>query len=159
MNLKKMKQSIKNRLLSKSIGACNDKNPIKLNIYTYNIKISKKLLYNMNPDHSPAGPLSESEELKRIIAKLNENFDILRQEYKIKEISIVGSYARGEQTEESDLDVMVDFDEPIGLEVVDLRDKLEEILKIKVDLILKSGIMQRKKLYHSMLEDVVHVKA
>jgi len=113
----------------------------------------------MNLDKSHSSPVSGSEELKRIIAKLNENFDILRQEYKIKELSIVGSYARGEQTEDSDLDIMIDFDEPIGLEVVDLRDKLEEILNIKVDLILKPGIMQRKKLYHCMLEDVVHVKA
>ncbi|HPY60907.1 MAG TPA: nucleotidyltransferase domain-containing protein [Methanospirillum sp.] len=68
-------------------------------------------------------------------------------------------FARGEQTEESDLDIMVDFSKPIGWEVVDLRDELEKLLGIKVDLILKAGVMQRKRLYSQILEDAVYVKA
>jgi hypothetical protein len=54
---------------------------------------------------------------------------------------------------------MVDFREPIGWNVVDLRDELEELLGLPVDLILKDGIMQRKKIYDGILEDAVYVKA
>jgi len=90
---------------------------------------------------------------------LNKNHSRLQQKYKVNEISIIGSYARGEQTENSDLDIMVDFREPIGWNVVDLRDELEELLGLPVDLILKDGVMQRKKLYDGILEDAVYVKA
>ncbi|UUX92995.1 nucleotidyltransferase family protein [Methanoplanus endosymbiosus] len=97
--------------------------------------------------------------LQRIVAALNKNYPFFEQKYNIKEISIIGLYARGEQTKESDLDIMVDFKEPIGWEVVDLRDDLEKLLGIKVDLVLKSGVMQRKRLYSGILEDAVYVKA
>jgi len=90
---------------------------------------------------------------------LNKNHSRLQQKYKVNEISIIGSYARGEQTENSDLDIMVDFREPIGWNIVDLRDELEELLGLPVDLILKDGVMQRKKLYDGILEDAVYVKA
>jgi uncharacterized protein len=106
-----------------------------------------------------AHPEIKKRELERIVATLNKNYLSLQQKYNVKEISIIGSYARGEQTKESDIDIMVDFKEPIGWEVVDLRDELERLLGIKVDLILKTGIMQRKRLYSGILEDAVHVKA
>ncbi|MBP2133235.1 putative nucleotidyltransferase [Methanomicrobium sp. W14] len=99
------------------------------------------------------------EELNKIVATLNKNYNRLSQKYKISEISIIGSYARCEQTEKSDLDIMVDFSEPIGWEVVDLKDELEKILKKNVDLILKAGIIQRKRIYDGILEDAVYVKA
>jgi predicted nucleotidyltransferase len=101
----------------------------------------------------------EKTELQRIVAALNKNYPFFEQKYNIKEISVIGSYARGEQTRDSDLDIMVDFKEPIGWEVVDLRDDLEKLLGIKVDLILKAGVMQRKRLYSGILEDAVYVKA
>ena len=93
------------------------------------------------------------------MALLNKNNQSLQEKYNINKISIIGSFTRGEQTEESDLDIMVDFSKPIGWEVVDLRDELEKLLGIKVDLILKAGVMQRKRLYSQILEDAVYVKA
>lgn len=103
--------------------------------------------------------IDRKDELKRIVRLLNKNYQSLQEKYNINEISIIGSFARGEQTEESDLDIMVDFTKPIGWEVVDLRDELEKLLGIKVDLILKAGVMQRKRLYSQILEDAVYVKA
>ena len=113
----------------------------------------------MDSDNSTGITLERSDELNRIVALLNKNHSRLQQKYKVNEMSIIGSYARGEQTETSDLDIMVDFREPIGWNVVDLRDELEELLGLPVDLILKDGIMQRKKLYDGILEDAVYVKA
>ena len=103
--------------------------------------------------------LEESDYLKRIVATLNKNYSHLQQKYKITELSIIGSYARGEQTKNSDLDLMVDFQEPIGWEVVDLRDELQELLGMPIDLILKAGVIQRSRLYNRILEDAVYVKA
>ena len=54
---------------------------------------------------------------------------------------------------------MVDFTKPIGWEVVDLRDELEKLPGMKVDLILKAGVMHRKQLFSQILEDAVYVKA
>ncbi len=113
----------------------------------------------MNSNAASSKITEKAEELKKIVATLNSDFISLQTKYNIKELSIIGSYARKEQTENSDLDIMVDFQEPIGWEVVDLRDELEELLGLKVDLILKAGIMQRKKLYKSILEDAIYVKA
>ena len=39
--------------------------------------------------------------------------------------------------EESDLDILVEFNRPIGLDFVDLADELENILNLKVDLVFK----------------------
>lgn len=54
---------------------------------------------------------------------------------------------------------MVDFTEPIGWEVVDLREELENLSGLKVDLILKAGVKQRKKIYAGIVEDAVYVQA
>jgi len=101
----------------------------------------------------------KKKKLQKIITILNENFSSFQQKYKIKEMSIIGSYARGEETAESDLDIMVDFYEPIGWEVVDLRDDLEKLFGINIDLILKAGVMQKERLYSGILEDAIYVKA
>jgi len=114
---------------------------------------------NSKGNNHPEKARERSDELKRIVAVLNDNFTRLQEKYNIKELGIIGSYAREEQTEESDLDIMVDFYKPIGWEVVDLRDDLEELLGLHVDLVLKAGMKQRKKVFDGITEDAVYVKA
>jgi len=104
-------------------------------------------------------PTKNDEELQKIITTLQSGFIPLQRKYHISELCIVGSYARGEQTETSDIDIMVDFSEPIGWEVEDLRDALEAILGLEVDLILKGGVIQRKRLYTSITEDAIYIRA
>jgi predicted nucleotidyltransferase len=55
-------------------------------------------------------------------------------------IGIFGSFARGEQNESSDLDILIDFDETVNLlELIGLEQELSELLGMKVDLVtLKS---------------------
>lgn len=98
-------------------------------------------------------------DLQEIVGIIREHYPAIQQKYNIAEISIVGSYARQEQTDKSDLDILVEFNEPIGWEVVDLKDDLEKICGIQVDLILKAGVIQRKQVYAGILEDAVYVKA
>ena len=67
----------------------------------------------------------------------------LSSKYGLSNLAIFGSYARNQQTEESDLDILVEFNRPIGLEFKDLADELEQILKLKVDLVSKKGLKDR----------------
>jgi len=92
-------------------------------------------------------------EVKEILRKHKKE---LKERYKVKSIAIFGSYARNEQTEKSDIDIMVEFYEPIGLKIVDLKDYLESILNVKVDLITKNSI-QNPYIKKSIEEDLIYV--
>ena len=65
------------------------------------------------------------------------------QEYPIKSMAIFGSYSREENTEDSDLDILVEFNDKIGIRFVDLADEIEEIVGLKVDLVSRNGIKDR----------------
>ena len=78
--------------------------------------------------------------LSKVKEILKKHKKELKERYKVKSIAIFGSYVRGEQTEKSDIDIMIEFYEPIGLKIVDLKDYLESILNVKVDLITKNSI-------------------
>ena len=68
----------------------------------------------------------------------------LAQEYKIKTIGIFGSYIRGQQQDTSDLDILVDFEETIGLfKFVALKRYLSQLLGVEVDLVMKSALKPR----------------
>jgi predicted nucleotidyltransferase len=64
----------------------------------------------------------------------------LAEKYGLNTIAVFGSYSRGQQNEKSDIDILVDFYKPIGIEFIDLANELEMLLKIKVDLVSKKGV-------------------
>jgi len=65
----------------------------------------------------------------------------LRQRFKVKDIGIFGSFVRGEQRKTSDVDVLVEFEEPIGLfEFIALEDHLSSLLGVKVDLVSRKAL-------------------
>lgn len=81
------------------------------------------------------------------MASLNDIKDILKNnkqrlahKYGLSLMAIFGSYGRGQQTEKSDIDILVDFNKPIGIEFIDLANELEKLLKTKVDLVSKNGV-------------------
>ena len=92
------------------------------------------------------------DELKSI---LGEHKEELLQKYKVREIGIFGSYVRGEQKRTSDLDILVEFEQPIGLEFVELAEFLEHILGVKIDLVSKGAIKPNRWKY--IEEELVHV--
>lgn len=81
----------------------------------------------------------------------------LEQRFHVADLSIFGSYARGDATETSDLDLLVELDRPVGWEIVDLRDYLQDLLGIKVDLVTKQTVIKKALLWNSIHEDLVHV--
>ena len=67
----------------------------------------------------------------------------LSEKYGLSDLAIFGSYSREQQNATSDIDILVDFKKPIGIEFIDLADELEKILQNKVDLISRKGIKPR----------------
>lgn len=82
--------------------------------------------------------------INQIKQTLEDQKDYLKRKYKIKEIGIFGSYVRGEQGKTSDLDILVDFEDvPSLFELVELEDELSELLGVKTDIVMKSGLKPR----------------
>ncbi len=87
-------------------------------------------------------------DLAAILEDLRRLKPELAKRYPIKELGVFGSCARGEQRPDSDLDVLVDFDGPVGLlDFVGLKQDLSDELGVGVDLVMaeapKPRIWQR----------------
>ncbi len=93
--------------------------------------------------------------LDEIKDTLRSHRDDLRLKYHVKNIGIFGSFARGEENNRSDIDILVDFDEPIGWEYVDLIAYLESILGMKVDLATPMAL--KRQIKENILKEVVSV--
>ena len=76
---------------------------------------------------------------------LKEHKSQLQQKFPLKTIALFGSYARNEQTSNSDVDVLVEFSEPVGIEFVDLVIELENIFQKPVDLVTRNGLKSKLK--------------
>ena len=84
-------------------------------------------------------------EIKMILKKIKPE---IAKKYKVKEIGIFGSYARGEQTEDSDIDILVTFEEGATLfDLINLKIHLEDILQRKVDIVSKRDLKDKLKQY------------
>lgn len=88
--------------------------------------------------------------LSEIKSALSEKRATLFKKYPIKTLAIFGSFARNEQDENSDLDLMVEFNEKVGSEFIQLADDLEDFLGFKVDLVSKKGVKER---YFAQIKD------
>ncbi|WP_292522008.1 nucleotidyltransferase family protein [Methanoculleus sp.] len=94
--------------------------------------------------------------VRSIIDTLKRAKPYLRERYRVREIGVFGSYVRNEQGTGSDLDILVELDEPIGWDVVDLKEDLERILGLPVDLVLKGGITRRPRLMRVVDAEAVY---
>ena len=65
----------------------------------------------------------------------------LAHDYKVKQLGIFGSVARGKDTAKSDVDILVSFYRPPGLfDFIRLEDYLSEVLNRKVDLVTRNAV-------------------
>ena len=95
------------------------------------------------------------EEIKSTLAVQKEE---IKQKYKVKEIGIFGSYVRGEQKKQSDVDLLVEFESTSNLTLLDfigLENYLGKLLGVKVDLVEKHTLKPR--IGKHVLEEVVNV--
>ncbi|MBI5701149.1 nucleotidyltransferase family protein [Candidatus Saganbacteria bacterium] len=83
---------------------------------------------------------------KEIELAINKHKPFMAEEFKVKSMEIFGSFARGEQTEQSDLDILVEFYETIDLfAFIRLENFLSSAVGIKIDLITKDALKPRIK--------------
>ncbi len=89
-----------------------------------------------------------------ILAFLKENRTLLQEKYQIKKIGLFGSYAKGEETSESDIDILVDMPSSFDL-YYDLKEFLEKSFGKSIDLGMEKSI--RKLIRSKIEEDIVYV--
>ena len=88
-----------------------------------------------------------------ILDRLKKQKVALFEKYPVHRIALFGSWSRGEQGLNSDVDILVDVDPTIGLGFVSLADELERILGLKVDLVSRRAI--RASLWRQIEPDLI----
>jgi uncharacterized protein len=78
--------------------------------------------------------------LPDIISKLKPLKAILKNRWSICELAVFGSVSRGDATPENDVDILFDYEKPMGLEIVTMGDFLEAELRHKVNLLSKKAV-------------------
>lgn len=77
--------------------------------------------------------------------KLKALKPVFSERFFVQKIGYFGSYLRNEQTDKSDIDILVDFKRPVGWEFFDLKEFLEMELKTKVDLVFIKALKEQLK--------------
>ncbi len=94
--------------------------------------------------------------IEDIKKRIREDQQIYKDQYKVKELKIFGSYVKSEHTKASDLDVLVEFEQPVSLlHMVSLENYLTDSLKVKVDLVPKDSL--REELKEQILKEAIPV--
>jgi predicted nucleotidyltransferase len=75
-----------------------------------------------------------------ILRTLRASKPLLSSRFKVRSLALFGSYARGDQREGSDIDLLVDVDPSIGLDFVTLADEVERLLGQQVDLVSRRAV-------------------
>ncbi|TFG06512.1 MAG: nucleotidyltransferase [Promethearchaeota archaeon] len=96
---------------------------------------------------------------EKIIQKLREELPFLKKEFGVKSIGIFGSYTKGTQSKDSDIDLIIEFEKPIGLAFMDLASYVEELLGKKVDILTPEGIksIRVNKIAKDIKKSVIYV--
>ena len=91
--------------------------------------------------------------IKELLQKVKPE---LANKYHVKSIGLFGSIVRDDfSSSKSDVDIIVEFSQPVGVEFIDLADFLEFQIKRKVDLVSRKGIKQS--FYKEIEEEIVYV--
>lgn len=91
-----------------------------------------------------------------IVTKLKELKPIIVERYKVREISLFGSFVRGEQVENSDIDLLTEFDNNADLfDLIGLGLYLEDMFKRPVDIVPKKAL--RVELRETVLQQAVAI--
>lgn len=92
---------------------------------------------------------------KEIQETLKQYQPFLKEQFKVNKIGLFGSFVRGEETADSDIDILVDVDPSIGWFFVDLKEFLEVKLGRKVDLVSIRAI--KRQLRDTILQEVRYI--
>ena len=90
-----------------------------------------------------------------ILSLLVQNKAELKYRFKVRRLALFGSYARGDQKPDSDVDILVDIDPSVGLEFVTLAEQIEQLLGLPVELVSLRAIKPNKLKY--IERDLIYV--
>jgi uncharacterized protein len=76
-------------------------------------------------------------DIKNILQQLKPE---LEQKFHVRSIGLFGSVVRADFSPTSDIDILVDFSQPVGIEFINLAEYMEQKLRKKVDLVSRNGI-------------------
>lgn len=95
----------------------------------------------------------------KIEQQLRENYPYLSRHYGVRKIGLFGSFVKGEPNETSDIDLVVEFERPIGLRFIELADYLEHLLGRRVDLLTPAGIqtIRAPRVAKDIVKNIVYV--
>lgn len=96
--------------------------------------------------------MSNLDTIKSILIQLKPE---LIEKYSISSIGLFGSIVRNDFTDKSDIDIIVDFSKPIGVEFIDLADLIEKKLQKRVDLVSKNGV--KPKYFNEIKSEIIYV--
>ena len=77
---------------------------------------------------------------KKVIEILRKEFPYLYSKYGVKRIGLFGSFAKGTQKANSDIDIVVEFEKPIGFKFFEFAEYIEKLLGRKVEILTAEGI-------------------
>lgn len=80
-----------------------------------------------------------------ILSKLAELKPMLYKDYAVKEIGLFGSFLDNSNTEESDIDILIELENPIGWKFFSLEMYLETVFNRKIDLVTKNALKDQIK--------------
>lgn len=94
-----------------------------------------------------------------IIKKIKQQYPYLMAEYGVKRIGLFGSYSKNEQTKNSDIDIIAEFEKPICLKFIEFTEYLEKVLGIKTDVLTPEGIkgITVKRIAEDIKKSVIYV--
>lgn len=92
---------------------------------------------------------------KEILALLSNEKEDLQRRFKVRTIALFGSYSRGDQTGQSDVDILVDIDPSVGLDFVTLAERLEKVIGIPVELVSRRAV--KSKHMEFIVDELIYV--
>lgn len=84
---------------------------------------------------------------EEILKTLARDKPELQRQFKVSKMALFGSYARGDQRADSDVDILVEVDPSIGLDFVTLAERIEQLLGVSVDLVSSRAVTSKAMKY------------
>ena len=99
------------------------------------------------------------QDLESVIRVLRRSLPELKDRFSVSKIGVFGSYVKGNQSDNSDLDIYIEFDRVPGLEFMELTELLENIVQKKVDLLTPSGLksIRNDRIRNDIEQSIIYV--
>ena len=96
--------------------------------------------------------MEQLSEIKQILQQLKPE---LSRRFHVQSLGLFGSVVRDDFSSSSDIDIIVDFDRPVGIEFIDLAQYIEQRLRKKVDLVSRRGV--KDKYFKAIEREIAYV--